>query len=51
MKNYKKKNNISDKQQSNLNKVPDDNKATKGVVNEANISVEEKEKEKVDEKK
>ena len=44
-----KKNNISDKQQSNLNKVPDDNKSTKDIVNEANISVEEKEK--VDEKK
>ena len=44
-----KKNNISDKQQSNLDKVPDDNKATKDIVNEANISGEEKEK--VDEKK
>jgi len=44
-----KKNNISDKQQSNLNKVPDDNKSTKDIVNEDNISVEEKEK--VDEKK
>ena len=44
-----KKNNISNKQQSNLNKVPDNNKATKDIVNEANISVEEKEK--VDEKK
>ena len=44
-----KKKNISDKQQTNLNKVPDDNKSTKDIVNEANISVEEKEK--VDEKK
>ena len=44
-----KKNNISNKQQSNLNKVPDDNKSTKDIINEANISVEEKEK--VDEKK
>ena len=35
--------------QPNLNKLSDDNKATKDIVNEANISVEEKEK--VDEKK
>ena len=44
-----KKNNISDKQQSNSNKEPDANKATKDIVNEDNISLEEKEK--VDEKK
>ena len=47
-KELEKNNNISSKQ-PNLNKVSDDNKATKDIVNEANVSVDEKEK--VDEKK
>ena len=47
-KEFEKKNNTSPKQ-PNLNKVSDDNKETRDIVNDANISVEEKEK--VDEKK
>ena len=43
------KNNNTSPKQSNLNKVSDGNKATKDIVNDANISI--KEKEKVDEKK
>ena len=43
------KNNNTSPKPTNLNKVSDDNKATQNIVNDANNSVEEKEK--VDEKK
>ena len=41
------KNNNTSPKQANLNKVSDDNKASKDIVNDANVSIEEK----VDEKK